>query len=137
MPFAYAYRIVSAKSPSFFGGKPMQARLGRSMPIFALACVFLLPTIALAQGQIVGQVKDESGAILPGVTVEAASPALIEKVKTGVTDEQGRYRIVDLRPGTYKLTFTLTGFTTLTREGLQLNADATLNVNADMKVDRW
>ena len=112
----------------------MQARLGRWIPILALACVFLLPSLALAQGQIVGQVKDESGAILPGVTVEAASPALIEKVKTGVTDEQGRYRIVDLRPGTYKLTFTLTGFTTLTREGLQLNADATLNVNADMKV---
>src|SRR5438132_4866484 len=98
----------------FFGGKPMQARLGW-IPILALACVFLLPSLALAQGQIVGQVKDESGAILPGVTVEAASPALIEKVKTGVTDDQGRYRIVDLRPGTYKLTFTLTGFSTLTR----------------------
>jgi len=83
---------------------------------------------------MVGQVKDESGGVLPGVTVEASSPALIEKVKTAVTDEQGRYRIVDLRPGTYKVTFTLTGFNTLSRDGLQLSADQTLNLNADMKV---
>ncbi len=112
----------------------MQARFGRYIPILALASVVLLPALAAAQGQIVGQVKDESGGILPGVTVEAASPALIEKVKSGVTDDQGRYRIVDLRPGTYKLTFTLTGFSTLSREGLALSADQSLNVNADMKV---
>src|SRR3954463_751665 len=101
----------------------MQARLGRCIPIVALVCVLLLPTIAAAQGQIVGQVKDESGGILPGVTVEASSPVLIEKVKNGVSDEQGRYRIVDLRPGTYKLTFTLAGFSTMTRDGVQLSAD--------------
>src|SRR5437763_7211557 len=112
----------------------MQARFGKHFPMLAVACVLLLPTLALAQGQIVGQVKDESGAILPGVTVEASSPALIEKVKSGVTDDQGRYRIVDLRPGTYKLTFQLTGFSTLTRDGLPLSADQTLNINADMKV---
>jgi len=100
----------------------------------ACLCVVLLPAVALAQGTMVGQVKDESGGVLPGVTVEAASPALIEKVKTAVTDEQGRYRIVDLRPGTYKVTFTLTGFNALTRDGLQLSADQTLNLNADMKV---
>src|SRR6266536_3143948 len=108
----------------------MQARFGRCIPILALACVVLLPTFALAQGTIVGQVKDESGGVLPGVTVEAASPALIEKVLSAVSDDQGRYRIVGLRPGTYKLTFSLAGFTSLTRDGLQLNADATLNVNA-------
>src|SRR4051812_17518126 len=99
----------------------------------ACLCVVLLPAVVLAQGTMVGQVKDESGAVLPGVTVEAASPALIEKVKSAVTDDQGRYRIVDLRPGAYKVTFTLTGFSTLTREGLQLSADQTLNLNADLK----
>ena len=61
--------------------------------------LLLLPSVALAQSQITGQVKDESGGVLPGVGVEAASPVLIEKVRTGVTDDQGRYSIVDLRPG--------------------------------------
>jgi carboxypeptidase family protein len=112
----------------------MQARFGGWIPILALACVVLLPALAAAQGQIVGQIRDESGGILPGVTVEASSPALIEKVKSGVTDDQGRYRIVDLRPGNYKLTFTLTGFSTLTRDGLRLSSDQTLDVNVDMKV---
>ena len=72
----------------------------------------LLPTLAYAQAQIVGQVRDESGGVLPGVTVEAASPAIIEKVRTAVTDDQGRYRIDGLRPGTYRLTFSLAGFST-------------------------
>jgi len=107
----------------------MHGRLGRCIPILAVACVLLLPALALAQASIVGQVKDESGGILPGVTVEASSPALIEKVKTTTTDDQGRYRIVDLRPGTYKLTFTLGGFSTLSRDGLQLSADQQLNVS--------
>ena len=70
----------------------------------------LLPASAFAQATITGVVKDASGAVLPGVTVEAASPALIEKVRTAVTDGTGQYRIVDLRPGTYSVTFTLTGF---------------------------
>src|SRR3954467_14995479 len=102
--------------------------------VLVLMCALFLPTLAAAQGQIVGQVRDESGGILPGVTVEAASPALIEKVKSAVTDDQGRYRIVDLRPGTYKVTFTLPGFSTLTRDEQALNADQTLTLNADMKV---
>src|SRR5262245_11907000 len=72
-----------------------------------LGAAVLLPSAAFAQAQIVGQVRDESGGVLPGVTVEAASPAIIEKVRTALTDEQGRYRIEALRPGLYKLTFSL------------------------------
>ena len=87
-----------------------------------------------AQSSITGVVKDTSGAVLPGVTVEAASPALIEKVRTAVTDGTGQYRIVDLRPGTYTVTFTLTGFSTVKREGLELPADFVATVNAELKV---
>jgi hypothetical protein len=87
-----------------------------------------------SNGSIVGVVKDASGAVLPGVTVEAASPALIEKSRTAVTDGQGLYRIVDLRPGVYTTTFTLSGFSTLKREGLELTAGFTATVNAEMKV---
>ena len=65
-------------------------------------------------------VKDTSGAVLPGVTVEAASPALIEKVRTAVTDGAGQYKIVSLLPGTYDVTFTLTGFQTFKREGIEV-----------------
>ena len=84
---------------------------GGSMSSDSVLLISLLvaPSVASAQSQFTGQVRDESGAILPGVTVEAASPVLIEKAKTAVTDDQGRYTIVDLRPGTYKITFTLTG----------------------------
>ena len=69
---------------------------------------------------VTGVVTDSSGAVLPGVTVEAASPALIEKVRTTVSDGSGQYRIIDLRPGTYTVTFTLPGFTTVKRDGLEL-----------------
>jgi hypothetical protein len=100
----------------------------------AVVCVVALPTLAAAQSQIAGTVKDESGGVLPGVTVEAASPALIEKTKSAVTDSNGRYTIVDLRQGTYKVTFTLTGFSTVARDGLELPANFTATVNADMKV---
>src|SRR5207253_1515865 len=81
------------------------------------------PSLAYAQlgaSGIAGVVRDASGAVLPGVTVEAASPALIEKVRSVVTDEQGQYRIVDLRTGTYTVTFTLTGFSPVRREGVEL-----------------
>ena len=74
-----------------------------------------MPALARAQSVFTGTVKDTSGAVMPGVTVEAASPALIEGVKSAVTDENGAYRIVDLRPGTYTLTFTLPGFNTVKR----------------------
>ena len=74
-----------------------------------LAAIMLAPSIALAQASIAGVARDASGAVLPGVTVEASSPALIEKVRSVVTDGSGQYRIVDLRPGTYTVTFTLPG----------------------------
>ena len=99
-----------------------------------LTWVALVPVPAFAQSSITGVVKDTSGAVLPGVTVEAASPVLIEKARTAVTDGTGQYRIVDLRPGTYAVTFTLTGFATVRREDLLLPADFVSTVNADLKV---
>ena len=93
-----------------------------------------IPSLAFAQASINGLVKDTSGAVLPGVTVEAASPALIEKVRSAVTDGGGQYHIENLRPGTYVLTFSLTGFSTVKREGIELTGAFTATVNADMKV---
>jgi hypothetical protein len=100
----------------------------------ALVLVVLVPAAAFAQASISGVVRDASGAILPGVTVEAASPVLIEKTKSAVSDGAGVYRIVDLRPGTYSMTFTLGGFTTVKREGIELTGSFTATINADMKV---
>src|SRR2546426_11495111 len=97
-----------------------------------------LPTVAWAQttegASIAGVVRDTSGAVMPGVTVEAASPALIERIRSVVTDERGLYRIVDLRPGTYSVTFTLPGFNTFKREGLELTTSFTATINAEMTV---
>jgi hypothetical protein len=87
-----------------------------------------------AQASIAGVVRDTSGAVLPGVTVEAASPALIEKVRTVVTDGSGEYKIVDLRPGTYTVTFTLTGFNVVKRDGIELTGTFVATVNAELKV---
>src|SRR5262245_4636169 len=104
---------------------------------FLLVLAFaLVPGLAAAQatGSIAGTVKDTTGAVLPGVTVEAASPALIEKVRTVTSDAQGNYKIVDLRPGVYSVTFTLPGFATVKREGIELSAGFTANVSADLKV---
>ena len=103
----------------------------------AVAGVLLaLPAVASAQtnGTIAGVVKDPTGAVLPGVTVEAASPALIEKSRTVVTDGEGLYKIIDLRPGSYTVTFTLTGFSTFRRDGIELTAAFTATVNAEMRV---
>src|SRR5262245_57629937 len=80
-------------------------------------------------GSIAGVVRDATGAVLPGVTVEAASPALIEKVRSAVSDDQGNYKIVDLRPGTYSVTFTLSGFSQLKREGIELTSGVTVPAN--------
>ena len=99
-----------------------------------IATCVLLPSVARAQASITGVVKDSSGAVLPGVTVEAASPALIEKVRSSVTDESGRFRIVDLRPGTYTVSFSLTGFQSVRREGIELPGTFTATVDADLKV---
>jgi Carboxypeptidase regulatory-like domain len=104
--------------------------------VVTATALLLAPTMAAAQsaGSIAGSVRDTSGAVLPGVTVEAASPALIEKTRAVVTDGQGEYKLVDLRPGVYEVTFALTGFATVKRAGLELNTGVTLPVNAEMKV---
>ena len=94
----------------------------------------VVPAAAYAQASIAGVVRDASGGVLPGVTVEAASPVLIEKVRTVVTDDGGQYRIVDLRPGDYTVSFTLAGFSTVKREGVTLQGSMTATVNADLKV---
>jgi hypothetical protein len=105
------------------------------MPVFvALAMLACFATTTEAQSSITGVVKDASGAVLPGATVEAASDALIEKVKSAVTDGNGVYRIVDLRPGTYIVTFALPGFQTVRREGITLASEFTATVNADLRV---
>ena len=98
------------------------------------AGLLLLPTCATAQsGTIAGSVQDETGGVLPGVTVEASSPALIEKVRSVVTDAQGVYKIVDLRPGVYAVTFTLPGFSAVKREGIELVTGVTSSVNAELR----
>jgi hypothetical protein len=98
------------------------------------ALLTIVSPIASAQqaSGIAGSVRDTSGAVLPGVTVEAASPVLIEKVRTVVTDSEGRYNIVDLRPGAYVVTFSLPSFTTVKREGVELTAGFTATVNAEL-----
>ena len=102
--------------------------------LVACAWMVVLPSAVLAQGSITGVVRDTSGAVLPGVTVEASSPALIEKVRSVVTDGTGQYRIVDLRPGSYTLSFMLPGFSVVRREGIELTAGFTATVNAEMRV---
>ena len=107
-------------------------RVVRFLPLLVLLVV--VPRTVFAQASITGVVKDASGAVLPGVTVEAASPALIEKVRSAVTDGTGQYRIEDLRPGVYTLTVSLTGFSTFKREGIELSGTFTATINADLKV---
>ena len=99
-----------------------------------LALLLLAPATAHAQSAIAGIVRDTTGAVVPGVTVEAASDALIEKSRSVVTDAQGAYKIVDLRPGIYTVTFTLTGFNTFKREGVELPSSFVATINAEMKV---
>src|ERR1041385_8618586 len=107
----------------------MTRQVGRA--VLVLALLGITPA-AYAQSAIAGVVRDASGAVLPGVTVEAASPALIEGTRTAVTDDAGSYRIVDLRPGEYSVTFTLTGFRTLRRDGILLPTSFTATVNAEL-----
>src|SRR5262245_59850564 len=97
----------------------LRAVLARASVV--LAILVLIPSVASAQATITGVVKDASGGVLPGVTVEAASPNLIERVRSAVTDETGQFRIVDLRNGTYSVTFSLPGFSTVKREGIELS----------------
>src|SRR5688572_4064302 len=91
------------------------------------------PGLATAQS-LAGTVRDTSGAVLPGVTIEASSPALITKVRTGVTDETGQYRIPDLPPGTYKVTFSLPGFAVVVREGVELSGGGVMTIGAELRV---
>jgi hypothetical protein len=106
----------------------------RLLRVLVLTAVALMPATAFAQASIVGTVRDASGAVLPGVTVEASSPALIEKTRSVVSSGTGQYAIEDLRPGTYTVTFTLAGFTTVRREGIQLAGSFIATVNGDLKV---
>ena len=111
----------------------------RKLGFVGLALSFLvlaLPPSVGAQtaASITGLARDSSGAVLPGVTVEAASPALIEKVRTAVTDGSGRFNLIDLRPGVYSVTFSLAGFGTSRTEGLEVSAGFTSTVNADLTV---
>src|SRR4051812_42032544 len=113
--------------------RPMTGRFLRW--VFAAAIwTAVMPSVASAQSAIGGTVKDATGAVLPGVTVEAASPVLIEKTKTVVSDAEGNYKIVDLRPGAYVVTFSLEGFSTIKREGLELPSNFTMTVNAELKI---
>src|SRR6476661_2366889 len=97
--------------------------------------VLVFPALSFAQfGSIAGVVKDSSGAVLPGVTVEAASPALLEKTRTAVSDGAGQYKLEQLRPGVYAVSFALTGFSTVRREGVEVSAGFTAPINASLKV---
>jgi hypothetical protein len=105
-----------------------------SVLLVAAACLLFLPSAADAQSAFSGVVRDASGAVLPGVTVEASSPVLIEKARSVVTDGAGRYAIVNLRPGTYQITFTLTGFATVVRDNVELPGNTTVPISVDLKV---
>src|SRR6266851_5076936 len=100
----------------------------------ALVCLAALPSAVFAQSAIAGVVKDTSGAVLPGVTVEATSPVLIEKSRAATTDSAGQYKIVDLRPGAYTVTFSLSGFSMVKRDGFELAANFTQTLNAELRV---
>ncbi len=104
------------------------------VPIAVVFVLLLLPSAAFAQAAITGVVRDTSGLVLPGVTVEAASPALIEKVRSVVTDSTGQYRIIDLRPGDYTVTMSLPGFNTFRRAGIELSGSFVATVNGELRV---
>ena len=107
-------------------------RFGRSS-LMTLVLV-LFATVAFAQSSITGEVTDNTGGVLPGVTVEASSPALIEGSRVAVTDRAGRYTVIDLRPGTYTVTMTLPGFSTLVQEDISLPSNFTQLVNGELAV---
>ena len=114
----------------------MHGAARRARVVSGLVIVLLALAAGVARGQsaINGIVHDTSGAVLPGVTVEASSDVLIEKARSVISDSEGRYSIRDLRPGTYTVVFSLAGFSSLRREGVELPANFTATINADMKV---
>ncbi|PYR29499.1 MAG: hypothetical protein DMF92_11595 [Acidobacteria bacterium] len=123
-------RVKAATWENTCGGRSAR----RVLAALTLTVAMLTPIVAWAQSGIAGAVSATSGAVLPGVTVEAASPALMEKVRTVVTVGLGQYKIIDLRPGLYTVSFTLPGFSTVKREGVELPAAFTATVNAELKV---
>jgi hypothetical protein len=102
--------------------------------VAVLLCLMAWPALSQAQSTIAGLVTDETGSVMPGVTVEASSPALIEKVRNATTDSQGRYSIVNVRPGTYAVTFTLPGFSTVIRDGIEVASNTNVPINAQLSV---
>jgi hypothetical protein len=106
----------------------------RRVALIAFVGVMIAPAIAYAQASVTGLVRDASGAVLPGVTVAVESPALIERIRSAVSDGTGRYRIEELRPGTYSVTFTLPGFSTVKREGVELSGSFVASINAELRV---
>jgi hypothetical protein len=113
----------------------MRSSARRLLGAICVALGVLSPVVALAQtSAIAGTVKDTSGAVLPGVTVEVSSPALIEKTRSSVTDGSGQYKVDALRPGIYSVTFTLPGFNTVKRDNIELTSDFTAAINGEMKV---
>src|SRR5262245_54691131 len=106
----------------------------RGIRMLLLGMAIAFPATAAGQSTITGLVTDQSDAVLPGTTVEASSPSLIEGSRTGVADAEGRYRIIDLRPGTYRVTFVLPGFSTVVREGIELPSNFTATINAQLRV---
>src|SRR4030095_3049762 len=106
--------------------------LQRAVGLLVLLC--LAPATVWAQTTLAGAVRDNTGAVLPGVTVEAASPALIKNVRTASTDGAGRYRIENLQPGTYTVTFSLAGFATMRRENQIVSGSGVITVDAELRV---
>jgi hypothetical protein len=103
--------------------------------VLAVVALALLPAVVCAQeGQIAGTVRDASGGVMPGVTVEASSPALIEKVRSTVTSSSGQYQLTNLPVGVYSVTFTLAGFSRQQRDNIELSSGFTASVNATMTV---
>ena len=113
--------------------RPFKPAAGKLALLLSVSCLLLVPSLANAQA-IGGTVTDATGGILPGVTVEARSPALIEQVRTAVTDGSGQYLIIALETGVYDVTFTLPGFSTLVREGVELGGGFTANIDVEMAV---
>src|SRR6185369_17171707 len=109
------------------------AKAAGRLVLLALVLAVMFPSLAVAQS-IAGVVRDPSGAVLPGVSIEAASPALIEKVRTAVSDGAGQYRLENLTPGVYKITYTLPGFNTFERDGVEITTGVTVTINADMRL---
>src|SRR5678809_1354592 len=123
---------VDTNTGEVTSGATMLIRVVRFASV--LGVIWLAPALAFAHATITGVIKDPSGAVLPGVTVEASSPALIEKVRTAISDGSGQYRIVDLRPGIYTVSFSLPGFNELQRTDIELTGSFVATVNAEMRV---